>query len=154
MQMMDAAASLQVMRKAWRDSTSQLWQTMTPPPDEVPRFSNGRNETLIHTAARQSDVATMQVLVEHGFSVNARDADGRTALHAAIEASDKDVILWLLEHGVDINAVDNHGRTALSMVVNNACPTAVRLFLVHGAEFAQQPEVQKSTIAGAGSAVY
>lgn len=134
----EAATNSQVTLKAWRDATFEIWMTQTPPPIK-PTFSNTRNETLLHTAARQNDIATMQVLVEHGFFVNARDAGGRTALHAAIEAHQKDVIMWLLEHDVDVNAVDNYGRTALSMAVNNACPLAARLFLVHGARFVASP---------------
>ncbi|KAH7397144.1 ankyrin repeat-containing domain protein [Pyrenochaeta sp. MPI-SDFR-AT-0127] len=98
-----------------------------------PVFSNNRNETLIHTAARGNDVATLQLLVQYGFPMNERDNEGRTALHAAYEEHHMEAILWLLEYGVDVNAVDKQRRSTLSMAVNNKCPIAVKLFLSHGA---------------------
>lgn len=117
--------------KAVRLAAMAFRRTVVPRPNPV--FSNNRNETLIHTAARGNDVATLQLLAQYGFPVNQRDNEGRTALHAAYEENHMEAILWLLEYGVDVNAVDKQGRSTLSMAVNNKCPIAVKIFLSHGA---------------------
>ncbi|KAL2835430.1 ankyrin repeat-containing domain protein [Aspergillus pseudoustus] len=119
--------------EAVRQAAMAFLHTVVPRPNPV--FSNNRNETLIHTAARGNDVATLQLLVQHGFPLNERDNEGRTALHAAYEEHHMEAISWLLEHGADVNAVDKEGRSTLSMAVNNKCPVAVKLFLAHGASF-------------------
>ncbi|KAM5346294.1 hypothetical protein ACJ41O_009299 [Fusarium nematophilum] len=105
----------------------------TAVPRRNPTFSNNRGETLVHTAARGNDVATLRLLAQAGCKLSVRDHQGRTALHAAYEEHHMEAILWLLEQGVDVNAVDHQGRTTLSMAVNNKCPVAVRLWLCHGA---------------------
>ncbi|KAH8745699.1 ankyrin repeat-containing domain protein [Diaporthe sp. PMI_573] len=117
--------------EAARMAAMAFSRTVVPRPN--PTFSNNRNETLIHTAARGNDLATLQLLAQAGLNINERDLQGRTALHAAYEEHQMEAILWLLEQGVDVNAVDKLGRTPLSMAVNNKCPVAVRLMLSHGA---------------------
>ncbi|KAF5007196.1 hypothetical protein FDECE_6458 [Fusarium decemcellulare] len=117
--------------EAARLAAMAISRTVVPRPN--PTFSNNRNETLMHTAARGNDLTTLQLLTQAGLNLNDRDSQGRTALHAAYEEHQMEAILWLLEQGVDVNAVDQLGRTALSMAVNNKCPAGVRLMLSHGA---------------------
>ncbi len=102
-------------------------------PRTAPTFSNDRNETLVHTAARGGDVPTLILLQQAGCALEARDSNGRTPLHAAYEENEMQSIVWVLEQGVDVNAIDDDGRTPLSMAVNNRCHVGVRLMLSHGA---------------------
>lgn len=125
--------------EAVRLAASKLPRPIVPRPN--PTFSNDREETLVHTAARGNDVATLKLLAQAGCELNERDSRGRTPLHSAYEENHLDAILWLLEQGVDVNAVDKDGRTALSMAVNNKCHIGVRLMLSHGASpFPKQAE--------------
>ncbi|EEY18879.1 conserved hypothetical protein [Verticillium alfalfae VaMs.102] len=91
-------------------------------------------QPLLHAAARLGNCEMMQMLLDHGADINARDIEGRTPLLAAVEAYKGDAIIFLLEAGVDVNAHDEQGRTALSMAVEFDCENAVDLFLRHGAD--------------------
>ncbi|RBQ98790.1 hypothetical protein VDGD_04536 [Verticillium dahliae] len=91
-------------------------------------------QPLLHAAARLGNCEMMQMLLDHGADINARDIEGRTPLLAAVEAYKGDAIIFLLEAGVDVNAHDEQGRTALSMAVECDCEKAVDLFLRHGAD--------------------
>lgn len=59
-------------------------------------------------SAIYDSVEMVQLLVERGANVHARDQLGRTALHAAIVHNDTQKVLQivkiLFEHGADINA--------------------------------------------------
>lgn len=114
-----------------RSSILSTWKASPRIPDPI--YSNDRDESLVHTAARRNDVATLQMLFDHGASLDDRDGHACTPLHVAVEDGNCEAIMWLLETGADVNAVDDRGRTILSMAVNNGCPTAVKLFLAHGA---------------------
>jgi ankyrin repeat protein len=119
--------------EAARKAAIDYWRHSNRRGRSSPTFSNDRDETLVHTAARGNDVFTLKLLAQHGFPLNERDSEGRTPLHAAYAENHMEAILWLLENGADVNAIDNQGRSTLSMAVNNKCPIGVKLMLSHGA---------------------
>jgi ankyrin repeat protein len=119
--------------EAARRAAMDYWRHSNRRGRSSPTFSNDRNETLVHTAARGNDVITLKLLAQHGFPLNERDSEGRTPLHVAYAENHMEAILWLLENGADVQAVDSQGRSTLSMAVNNKCPIGVKLMLSHGA---------------------
>ena len=55
----------------------------------------------------------MQLLLDRGADVKARDKGGRTALLAAASRGNTDVIKLLAARGADLRATDEAGGTAL-----------------------------------------
>jgi hypothetical protein len=69
---------------------------------------------------RVSDTAVkgeLQVLLDSGLSVNARDRHGRTALHLAATLGQVGLARFLLSRRADVNAKDRRGRTPLMLAV-------------------------------------
>jgi len=59
--------------------------------------------------------APVNLLLQHGASVNRKDAKGYTSLHYAIEMGHKTIVDMLMKHRADVNAADNFGRTPLHL---------------------------------------
>lgn len=65
----------------------------------------------IHKAAERGDRLGVDVFLENGVEVDARDAYGRTPLMWTL--SDLDMVRHLVEKGADVNARDLNGETPL-----------------------------------------
>jgi 26S proteasome non-ATPase regulatory subunit 10 len=70
-------------------------------------------DTPLHHAASAGHVDILQLLLNHGASVNAVNNDGRTPLHYAASWGHVDILQLLLSHGASVNAVDKEGGTPL-----------------------------------------
>ena len=82
--------------------------------DENPQLVQMKNQygwTLLHIAARHGTVTIIQLLVEKGADMNARDRLGWTPLHTAASAGRLDNFDYLVAHGADVNAKSNSGAT-------------------------------------------
>ena len=73
--------------------------------------------TNLHDAAKNGDLATCRILIEHGTDVNAKN-DGWTPLHFAASSGYLKICELLIEHGADVNAKNNGGWTPLDIVVD------------------------------------
>ena len=84
----------------------------------------------LHYAAMRNHPAAVEILLESGASINAREGSGATALHFAARYGHCDVIRVLLAPGTaDVSATENKGRTALQVAAANQMGDAVRLLL-------------------------
>jgi ankyrin repeat protein len=63
------------------------------------------------TAARDGQLALLELLLVDGMDVNATDAEGRNLLHWAAEQGHLEAIDRLLRLGADADARDGRGRT-------------------------------------------
>ena len=71
--------------------------------------------SALHLA--HSNYACVQVLLECGANVGARDGYGRTPLYWAVEGGNTDVVRLLIGAGADTNAASDDGMTPLNTVV-------------------------------------
>ena len=68
-------------------------------------------------ATSNGDLEMVQLLLENGANIEARDQRGETALMMAIRKDDLEMVQLLLEHGANIEARDQRGETALMIAV-------------------------------------
>ena len=97
----------------WRhhEQTAQLLVAagldLNAPTYDTKKYSSMQNgERVLHTAAQQGLVSSVQLLLEHGADVNGRNVHGRSALYFAVKEDHPDVVAMLLEAGVRVNAED------------------------------------------------
>ena len=116
----------------------EAWLTRVPPPD--PNEPYGRKSLLMHSAWA-GRLGAMRLLLAHGASTAATNADGSNSLHFAAfyhhqkSAKNRDeAIALLLDHSVDINATSRSGSTPLIVVVGAF--SAARLLVSRGADLA------------------
>ena len=69
--------------------------------------------TLLQMAAGpgSASLAIVQLLLQRGADINARDSLGRTALHQSITADHTDIALYLVQHGAKADTYTVNGAT-------------------------------------------
>lgn len=75
-----------------------------------PLVVDNEGNTPLHMSTVCSDAEAVELLLQHGLDVNARNAAGRTPLFASYDGSATSV---LLQHHADLHARDRLGYTAL-----------------------------------------
>jgi len=89
---------------------------------------------LLHQAALDGDLNSVEKALESGANVNGVDEDGRTALMFAAFDGHSEIVLTLLEAEAGIDRRDLMGRTALLYAATGPFPETVRILLDKGAE--------------------
>lgn len=93
-------------------------------------IDTGINEvegTALHIPGLTMSGETMQMMINQGGDVHARDKYGRTPMHLQ---HDPDVLEVLINHGGDVNATDTKGCTPLHCNDSEAC---ISLLISRGA---------------------
>ena len=96
-------------------------------PDEIGR-------TALHLAALGGQEAVVQLLVETGADIEAKDKYEKTALYLAAQCGHEAVVRLLMEMGADTEAKDIYERTALHLAAWGGEETVVRLLMEMGAD--------------------
>ena len=73
------------------------------------------DETPLITAAENGHKAMVELLLERGADINAKDKRGMTALHLAAQHGFQAVVETLIAHRADVNAQDENRRTPLAV---------------------------------------
>ena len=93
--------------------------------------------TLLHVVSRNqpggSQTRNINLLIEYGADLEAKDEEGKTPLAAAVEDYTFEAMPILLERGANLEARDNNGRTPLGAAIENGVFEAMHLFLKNGA---------------------
>ena len=71
--------------------------------------------TPLHQAARRGAVAVAEALLDHGATIDARDAKGQTPLRRAINCRQLPIVRLLVRRGADPRAADRRGVTPLAV---------------------------------------
>ena len=102
------------------------------------RYDQSSEGTLLHAVARftgwKSQAPNIDLLLEKGADLEAKDGDGRTPLLVAVRRTNLNTIKYLLERGADLEAKDSRGQTALVLAVQNSALETMNLLLAQGAD--------------------
>ncbi|MCZ6856006.1 MAG: ankyrin repeat domain-containing protein, partial [Gammaproteobacteria bacterium] len=92
-----------------------------------------RDDTPLHTASYEGNVAKAKKWIERGDDVNAVDKRGFTPLHkAAIEGHEK-IAQLLMSKGANVNTMTKRGRTPLHIAVRSDQKAFAELLIAEGA---------------------
>jgi ankyrin repeat protein len=89
----------------------------------------------LHHAASSNRLQIVQLLLDRGADVNAKDHNGRTPLHVASLEGEMQVVHALLDRGADINIQTKNGSTPLHDAVCVLHVEYARALLDRGADF-------------------
>jgi ankyrin repeat protein len=96
--------------------------------------------TPLHLASFFQHLESVQVLLDHGANVNAKDNVDQTPLHRAYSnpplcyPGGYDIPELLIKHGVDVNARDEIHETPLHLASRLGLLEGVWILLKHGAD--------------------
>jgi len=111
---------------------SQIEQQIAASPEVVKGKDQG-GSTALHHAAGYGPIANLELLINKGADVNAKNRNNSTPLHWAIH--DQAKVRLLLSNGAEVNAKQVQGRTPLYLttMLGNCVPT-MRLLFANGAD--------------------
>ncbi|HXU07508.1 MAG TPA: ankyrin repeat domain-containing protein [Blastocatellia bacterium] len=111
---------------------NQIEQQIAASPEVVKGKDQG-GSTALHHAAGYGPIANLELLINKGADVNAKNRNNSTPLHWAIH--DQAKVRLLLSNGAEVNAKQVQGRTPLYLttMLGNCVPT-MRLLFANGAD--------------------
>ena len=91
-----------------------------------PGMMGAGGRTALHYAVVWSVPEGVQVLIDAGADIEAKDEDGRRPLHYACEGEELAVVKVLIKAGADVCATDNDGTTCLMEAAGSGHTKTVR----------------------------
>eukprot|EP00388_Colpodella_angusta_P044166 GDKK01061940.1.p1 GENE.GDKK01061940.1~~GDKK01061940.1.p1 ORF type:complete len:182 (+),score=7.91 GDKK01061940.1:236-781(+) len=89
--------------------------------------------TALHAASANGDAMSMNLLIEAGADIEARDEHGCTPLFYAARKGRYDAVEVLLSRKANVNAVDSRGKTPLHAAAGGTHNRSVVLLVAAGA---------------------
>lgn len=81
------------------------------------RFADQHGNTILHWAATHKSRRLVDLVVDYGGALEARNVLGVTPLHLACQHNCQETVVALLEHGADLQAKDRFGKTPFDHAV-------------------------------------
>ena len=81
------------------------------------RSTNAMKNTPLHAGIAGRKTKVIQVLIDRGADLNARQHGGWTALHGAAQSGSRDIVELLLAHGADPNLRAENNQAALDLAL-------------------------------------
>ena len=91
---------------------------------------NDKVSPSIVMACNTCDADIVQLLLDHGANINAKDSVGKTAMNAALYGKNIAIIPFLLSHGYDMK----HDGVSLRQAVDKREYKAIKIFLDYGVD--------------------
>ena len=110
---------------------------------------DNKGGTALMWAAQGGHKAVVQLLLEKGANVEAKNKYRETALHGAARGGHEAVVRLLLEKGADVEAKSKYGGTALDGAVRGRHEAVVRLLLENGADVEAKSKYGGTALCGA-----
>nr|CDJ93119.1 Ankyrin and Death domain containing protein [Haemonchus contortus] len=95
---------------------------------------NEEGFSALHLAVRRLKLSLIELLLEAGASINAKDSAGRSPLFHAVNMNDVEIVQFLLGKGADPNIEDDSGETPLLLCMKTANYAIMGLLIDAGAD--------------------
>jgi truncated hemoglobin YjbI len=102
-------------RPLYRASTGDVARVLLTAGAAADVASGPTRGTPLHQAARRGYVSAAEALLDHGATVDARDAKGQTPLRRAVNCRQLEVVRLLVRRGADPHGADRRGATPLDV---------------------------------------
>ena len=90
-----------------------------------------KGDTALCLAVKGRHEKVVQLLLEYGANVDAKDKFGKTVLHTAVENGNIGIFKILLDSGANVDAQGMYGYTVLHSAVERGCSVIVEHVLKH-----------------------
>lgn len=100
---------------------------------DIGAHCNVDKNTPLHIAASRDHGSVVEVLLDAGAVLEARNRLSNTPLHAAVLGDNKSVLQLLIKAGADVAAKNNSGETPLHLAVTRRMASMVKVLLAAGA---------------------
>ena len=123
----------------WRNRKMLQWLLMNGVKPDSPLAGN----TPLMSAAADGDLKAIELLLQFGANVNARNEENEVPLGYACSWKQWPAAELLIENGANVNAIENEGRTHLDWLILSEETSGAALLRSYGALTYRELESQK-----------
>src|SRR3990170_758099 len=113
---------------------------------EMKRNAHQPIETALQRLAGEGNNLLINILLDHGADIEARDNNDFTSLHYAVSRGHQATVAFLLDHGANIEAQNNIGLTPLHYAASKGHQATVAFLLDRGANIEAQDNIESTPL--------